>query len=223
MAKNAFSSIPNAPKRVGFWASRRLARLGRRDVKRYQNMQDTTATHTIKALEAQTHLNQRKVNEWLVRELTPLRAGNKSLSDQVIGLDARIAAYEADLGPTGRIRKANTVRLNALRQQRLNALGQRAANLATGRALIEIAGEAADTWTRYFEAQAAIYVRARALKNKLQPPAAMAAVPTIENVELPPTPDFDYRDDWTEPVAEPAAESAEEAPTTEAAQPERTN
>ena len=73
MANRRLSKVPNAPKRIGFWATRRLSRLGRRDAKKYVSIQDTTATHAIKALEAQTHLNQRKVNEWLVQELGPLR------------------------------------------------------------------------------------------------------------------------------------------------------
>lgn len=190
MANRRISKVPNAPHRVGFWATRRLARLGRRDAKKYQNMQDTTATHLIKTLEAQTHLNQRKVNEWLIQELGPLRAGNASIVDLVKQLDERIKKLEKDLGPTGRIRKANTVRLNTFRQQRLNALGQRASNIAAGNGLIEIAAEAIDTWLRYFEAQAAIYVRARALKNKRQPPAATAALPSIVSVDLVETTDF---------------------------------
>lgn len=190
MANRRISKVPNAPHRVGFWATRRLARLGRRDAKKYQNMQDTTATHLIKTLEAQTHLNQRKVNEWLIQELGPLRAGNASIADLVKQLDERIEKLENDLGPTGRIRKANTVRLNTFRQQRLNALGQRASNIAAGNGLIEIAAEAIDTWLRYYEAQAAIYVRARALKNKRQPPAATASLPSIISVDLVETTDF---------------------------------
>ena len=190
MANRRLSKVPNAPKRIGFWATRRLSRLGRRDAKKYVSIQDTTATHAIKALEAQTHLNQRKVNEWLVQELGPLRAGNESLAASIAQVETQISKFEKDLGPTGRIRKANTVRLSTLRQQRLNMISQQASNLASGRGLIEIAAEAIDTWHRFFEAQAAIYVRARSLKSKNRPPAAMAAVPVMESIELIDTKDF---------------------------------
>lgn len=171
----------------------RLMLAGRSDAKKYQNLHDKTSTHLIKVLEAHTHRSQRKVNQWLVNALAPLRAGNYALDSQLIDLEARISAYESDLGPTGRVRKANTVRLNALRQQRLDALSQRAANIARGHALVDVAAESLDTWIRYFEAQAAIYVRARALKDKQEPPASKAAVPTIESIDLADTSDFDLK------------------------------
>lgn len=185
-----------APVRVGFWRSRTLRRAGRRDAKKYQSIQDFTATHFIKNLEAETHASQRKVNAWLAQELAPLRAGNAALEDSVRQLDLRISRLELDLGPSGRIRKANTARLNTFRQQRLNNLSQRAANLANGISLIEVAGEAMDSWHRFFSANAAIYVRARSLKAKKSPPASAAALPSIDSIDLIETPDF-YIEEFT--------------------------
>ena len=179
-----------APVRVGFWLTRTLRRAGRRDAKKYQSIQDTTATHFVRKLEAETHTNQRKVNAWLVQELAPFRAGNAALDDLIKQLDLGISRLESDLGPSGRIRKANTVRLNTFRQQRLNALSQKSSNLASGLARIEVAGEALDSWHRFFEAKVAIYVRARSLKNKQIPPASVAALPSIESIDLIETPDF---------------------------------
>jgi hypothetical protein len=63
-------------------------------------------------------------------------------------------------------------------------LTQRASNHASARALREIAEEANQTWHRFYEAQAAIYVRARSLKATTKPPASNAAVPAVTDVEV---------------------------------------
>lgn len=190
VAKRRDLKIPNAPLGVGFWATRKLVRAGKRDAKKYKDLRDTTPTHLIKRLESSAQIEQRKVNEWLVLQLNPLRTGNAALEALVAQLEEQIKVYELDLGPTGRIRKANSKRLDGLRQQRLNAISQRESNFATGLGLIEIAAEALDTWRRFFESQAAIYIRARALKLKQNPPAGAAQLPVFDTVDLIDVRDF---------------------------------
>ena len=158
--------------------------MGRVDARKYTNFQDTTSTHAINKLEAQMKSGQSRVNQWLANEMNSLWAGNHAIRAQITQIDERIALISANLGPTGRIRKANTGRLAQLRQQRFNALTQRASNHASARALREIAEEANQTWHRFFEAQAAIYVRARSLKAKDKPAASNAAVPSVTDIEV---------------------------------------
>jgi predicted DNA-binding protein len=184
VANSRKANVPNAPELVGYWSQRKLKRMGRSDARKYTNFQDTTATHAINKLEAQMKAGQSKVNQWMAIEMSSLWAGNHSIRAQIAQIDERIALISANLGPTGRIRKANTVRLAQLRQQRFNALTQRASNHASARALREIAEEANQTWHRFYGAQAAIYVRARSLKATTKPPASNAAVPAVTDVEV---------------------------------------
>jgi hypothetical protein len=184
VANSRKANVPNAPASIGYWNERKLIRLGRIDARKYINFQDTTATHTINKLEAHMKTGQAKVNQWFAAEMRPLWSGNESLKAQISQIDDRIALIQANLGPTGRIRKANTARLAQLRQQRLNALAQRAANHSAGRALREVAEEANHTWHRFFESQAAVYVRARSLKTNLKLAATNAAVPMVTDIRV---------------------------------------
>ncbi len=198
MAISRKTNVPNAPLRVGFWTELKLNRIGRVDARKYLNFQDTTATHAINKLEAQMKTGQLKVNAWLANEMQPLRAGNQALGSQIAHLDQRIAKIEANLGPTGRIRKANTGRLQQLRQQRLNALAQKSTNNAAARAFVEVAFEGNQTWRRFYEAQAAMYVRARSLKTKGKLAAANSSIPSVTDVRLLDIEDFFDDDTPTE-------------------------
>jgi hypothetical protein len=190
VAKRSNTVVPNAPMFVRYWSRVRLSRRGRVDAAKYSNFQDTTATHTINEIEANAKSGQLRVNEWLAREIEPLRAGNKALLNRVVQLDKRIVTIDANPGETGRIRKANRILVLQLKEQRLNLLAQYAANMSAGQRAVEVAVEANDSWRRHFQAQAAIYVRARSLKSKGRIPASTAATPSITSIQVLEIEDF---------------------------------
>lgn len=176
--------------RVGFLATRKLRRQGRVDAKKYLNFQDTTATHAINEIEAFAKVGQLRVNEWLAQEIEPLRAGNKAILARLGHLDERIAKIESKRAATGRLRKANRILVAQLREQKLNLIAQFSANHSAGQRAVDLAGEAIETWRRFFQAQAAIYIRARSLKSKGKIPATTAATPSITGIRLLDIKDF---------------------------------
>lgn len=177
-------TVPVAPGHIGYWLTLRLNRRGRRDAKKYINFQDTTATQTINEIEALATAGQHRVNAWLSLEIEPLRSGNQAIIARVSQINERVLAIERSPGATGRIRKANRILNAQLVEQRLNLIAQRSANLAAGQRAVEIAEEANQTWHRYFQAQAALYVRARSLKSKGKLPVSQAAIPTYTGINV---------------------------------------
>ena len=183
-------NVPNAPVSVGFFKNARLKSQGRRDARKYADSQDYTLTHFVQNLVSATHVSQHLVNEWLALELTSFQTANKRIEQTVSLLEADIERLERDLGPTGRIRKANSSRLAFLRSRLADELGQMDANVSHGRERIAVAQEAIETWTNFYYMQAAAYVRARVKRAKGKVASVSAKVPPIEPVAIPDWPDF---------------------------------
>jgi hypothetical protein len=185
------SSVPLAPSKPGFRATRRAKKSGRQDAKNYKGIADATMTHALIEVRSYALSGQHAVNKWLIEACAAIHSGNASIEVQLNKLANEIAELKANPGSTGRIRKANLDKLHNLELQDAAARSQLSMNHENLKDLRIMANEASGSWQGYFDALAAIYIRA--LSNKLgrDVRTSAAEVPPFKSIDIVDTEDSD--------------------------------
>jgi len=148
-------------------------------------------THALIELRSSALSGQHAVNKWLVEACAPLHSGNASIRVQLEKLADDISSVKKDPGVTGRIRKANLSKLENLEQESSAVRSQLSMNQESLKDLRILAQEASNSWHGYFDALAAIYIRA--LSNKLgrDVRTSSAEVPPFKSIDIVDTEDSD--------------------------------
>ena len=185
------STAPLAPSKPGFWVTLRTKRSGRQDAKNYKGIADATMTHALIEVKSFALSGQHTVNKWLIEACTSIHAGNASIEVQLTKLANEISELKRNPGSTGRIRKANLGKLDNLKLEEAAARSQLNINHENLKDLRIMAKEASVSWHGYFDALAAIYIRA--LSNKLgrDVRTSAAEVPPFKSIEIVDTEDSD--------------------------------
>ncbi len=185
------AAAPLAPAKPGWRASRRARRSGRQDAKNYKGIADATMTHALIELRSSALSGQHSVNKWLIEACASLHSGNASIEVQLSKLANDISELKRSPGSTGRIRKANLDKLTNLELEEAAARSQLSMNQETLKDLRIMAKEASDSWHGYFDALAAIYIRA--LSNKLgrDVRTSAAEVPPFKSIDIVDTEESD--------------------------------
>lgn len=189
--KSRFSSAPLAPGKPGFRATRRAQKSGRQDAKNYKGLADATITHALIEIRSASLSGQHAVNKWLIEACAPLHSGNASIQVQLTKISSEIEEVKRNPGQTGRVRKANSAKLENLEHEASAAHSQLKMNQETLKDLRVMAQEASNSWRGYFDALAAVYIRA--LSNKLgrDVRTSAAEVPPFKSLEIVDTEDQD--------------------------------
>ena len=189
--KSRFSSAPLAPAKPGFRATRRAQKSGRQDAKNYKGLADATITHALIEIRSAALSGQHAVNKWLIEACAPLHSGNASIQVQLMKITSEIEEVKRNPGQTGRARKANSAKLENLELEASAAHSQLKMNQETLKDLRVMAQEASNSWRGYFDALAAVYIRA--LSNKLgrDVRTSAAEVPPFKSLEIVDTEDSD--------------------------------
>ena len=190
-SKNQISAAPLAPRKPGFRATRRAQKSGRQDAKNYRGIADATITHALIEVRSSALSGQHSVNKWLIEACAPIHSGNASIEVQLSKLASEISELRSNPGSTGRIKKANLIKLENLEQVASAAHAQLSMNNENLKDLRIMAQEASDSWRGYFDALAATYIRA--LSNKLgrDVRSSAAEVPPFKSIEIVDTEDSD--------------------------------
>lgn len=187
--RSQMSSAPLAPAKPGRIATRRAIKSGREDAENYRGIADATITHALIEIRSVALSGQHSVNKWFIEACAPLHSGNASIEVQLRKLAHDISALQTATGDTGRIRKANLEKLNNLELEESAARAQLSMNNEALKDLKIMAKQAMDSWHGYFDALAAIYIRA--LSNKLGRDVRTSAseVPPFKSIEIVDTED----------------------------------
>jgi hypothetical protein len=148
-------------------------------------------THALIELRSTALSGQHSVNKWLIEACASLHSGNASIEVQLSKLANDISELRQSPGSTGRIRKANLDKLTNLELEEAAARSQLSMNQETLKDLRIMAKEASDSWHGYFDALAAIYIRA--LSNKLgrDVRTSSAEVPPFKSIDIVDTEESD--------------------------------
>lgn len=184
MAQSLFSSAPVAPYQVDFWLTFRLRSQGKRDAKKYAQLSDYTRTHAIIVAQNRALAGQREVNQWLIKNASPLQVGNARSLVKIRLYESEIERMRIDPGSSGRARRLSTERIGILQREILNTESQLEANTAQLGSLMLAADQALGSWSNYYEQMAGIYARARANKLKHDVDSVRAEVPELVNIAL---------------------------------------
>ena len=190
-SKNQISQAPIAPRKPGYRATRRARKSGRQDAKNYRGIADATITHALIEIRSSALAGQHSVNKWLIQACAPIHSGNASIEVQLEKVASDMNEIKRNPGLTGRARKANMSKLENLEQEASAAHSQLSMNNENLKDLRIMAQEASDSWRGYFDALAAIYIRA--LSNKLgrDVRTSAAEVPPFKSIEIVDTEDSD--------------------------------
>lgn len=190
-SKPQISTAPLAPRKPGFRATRRARKSGRQDAKNYKGIADATMTHALIELRSTALSGQHAVNKWLIEACAPLHSGNASIQVQLKKLANDISDLNSRPASTGRMRKAILSKRENLEHEVSAANSQLSMNRENLKDLRVMAQEASDSWHGYFDALAAIYIRA--LSNKLgrDVRTSAAEVPPFKSLEIVDTEDSD--------------------------------
>jgi hypothetical protein len=184
MAKSRFSDAPIAPNKASFRQMLQLRRQGSQDAKKYPDAQDYTRTHALIQSQSRCNAGQHEVNQWFLKKVDPLIAGNLRLSADVELLEQRLR--ETSAGQTQSARERS--RLASVREQTAaqisNLQAQREINIAQIANLQLSAEEALKSWNSYYQFLAAIYARSKTRKSQGDAPSAQASVPQFEDISL---------------------------------------
>lgn len=184
MAQSLFSSAPVAPHQVDFWLTLRLRAQGKRDAKKYAQLSDYTRTHAIIVAQNRALAGQREVNQWLIKNASPLQVGNARSLVKIRLYESEIERMRNEPGSSGRARRLSTERIGILQREILNTESQLEANTAQLGSLMLAADQALGSWSNYYEQMAGIYARARANKLKHDVDSVRAEVPELVNIAL---------------------------------------
>lgn len=191
MAKKSTFTQPPIPGKIGYWATRKIMKQGRKDAKKTQGLKDFSRTQAVNAFESWAQEGEMDLNDWLLRVTAPYISGNARIEAEAQLLCGRIKKAKAAPATTGRQQKHAAARLAALEQEMADIRAQYAANRETGWAQIRRAEEAKPLWENHFRRKAAIYNRARAMKLKQNVEAAAAELPVYRDHDLVQLEQFD--------------------------------
>lgn len=185
------SSAPLAPRKLGRRETRRAIKSGKEDAKNYKGIADATMTHALIEIRSTALSGQHLVNKWLIEACAPIHSGNSNIEVQLTKLANEISEIRSNPGTTGRIRKLNQSKLENLQLEESAARSQLSMNRENLKDLRRMAEEASDSWHGYFDAMAAVYIRA--LSNKLgrDVRTSAAEVPPFKSLEIVDTEDSD--------------------------------
>lgn len=182
--KSRFSSAPLAPAKPGFTAARRAQKSGRQDAKIYKGLADATMTHALIEIRSAALSGQHAVNKWLIEACSPLHSGNASIQVQLTKIASEIEEIKRNPGLTGRSRKANSAQRENLEHEAYAAHSQLNMNQETLKDLRIMAQEASNSWCGYFDALAAVYIRALSSKLGRDVRTSAAEVPPFKSLEI---------------------------------------
>ena len=188
--KTSFSQTPE-PKRLGYWATKKIERQGRRDARRNQSVKDFSRTQAVNTYESLSQKGEMDLNDWLLRVTAPYIAGNARIEAEAVLLANKIKKAKAVTATTGRQKKNAAQKLAALEQEMADLRAQYAANRETGFGQIRRAEEAKPLWENFFNQKVSIYNRARAAKLKQSVDAAAAELPVYRVHDLVELEQFD--------------------------------
>lgn len=188
--KTSFSQTPE-PKKVGYWATKRIARQGRKDARKTQAVKDFSRTQAVNSYESISQKGEMDLNDWLLRVTAPYIAGNARIEAEAQLLATNIKRAKAVTATTGRQKKYAAQRLNALEQQMADLRAQFEANRETGFAQMRRAEEAKPLWENTFNLKVSIYNRARAAKLKQSVDAVTAEIPVYRAHDMVELDQFD--------------------------------
>ena len=179
-----FSSAPIAPQKLSLLDRRRAAKSGRKDAKNYKGLADATLTHALIEIRGVAVAGQHEVNQWLINKVKPLREGNARIAVSMSRLQDQISELSKNPGVSGRQQKEVRTRTTSLTEQLAAEVSQLRMNEENLQALVMAAEEALASWKQYFDAMAAVYVRA--LSNKLgrDVRSSAAEVPPFESIQV---------------------------------------
>ena len=188
--KTSFSQTPE-PKKVGYWATKRIARQGRKDARKTQAVKDFSRTQAVNSYESISQKGEMDLNDWLLRVTAPYIAGNARIEAEAQLLATNIKRAKAVTATTRRQKKYAAQRLNALEQQMADLRAQFEANRETGFAQMRRAEEAKPLWENTFNLKVSIYNRARAAKLKQSVDAVTAEIPVYRAHDMVELDQFD--------------------------------
>lgn len=188
--KTSFSQVPE-PKRLGFWAIKKIERQGRKDARKTQSVKDFSRTQAVNAFETVSQKGEMDLNDWLLRVTAPYIAGNARIEAEAGLLSTRIKRAKAVTATTGRQKKNAAQKLAALEQEMADLRAQFAANRETGFGQIRRADESKPLWENFYNQKVAIYNRARAAKLKQSVDAVTAEIPVYRSHEMVELEQFD--------------------------------
>ena len=188
--KTSFSQTPE-PKRLGYWATKKIERQGRKDARKTQSVKDFSRTQAVNSYESLSQKGEMDLNDWLLRVTAPYIAGNARIEAEAVLLANKIKKAKAVTATTGRQKKTAAQRLAALEQEMADLRAQYAANRETGFGQIRRAEEAKPLWENFFNQKVSIYNRARAAKLKQSVDAVAAELPVYRVHDLVELEQFD--------------------------------
>ncbi|MCX6485726.1 MAG: hypothetical protein NTX78_03685 [Rhodoluna sp.] len=188
--KTSFSQTPE-PKRLGYWATKKIERQGRKDARKTQSVKDFSRTQAVNSYESLSQKGEMDLNDWLLRVTAPYIAGNARIEAEAVLLANKIKKAKAVNATTGRQKKTAAQRLAALEQEMADLRAQYAANRETGFGQIRRAEEAKPLWENFFNQKVSIYNRARAAKLKQSVDAVAAELPVYRVHDLVELEQFD--------------------------------
>lgn len=188
--KTSFSQTPE-PKKIGFWATSKIQRQGRKDARKTQSVKDFSRTQAVNAFESVSQRGEMDLNDWLLRVTAPYIAGNARIEAEAVLLANKIKRAKAVTATTGRQKKAAAQKLTALEQEMSDLRAQYAANRETGWGQIRRAEEAKPLWENLYNQKVSIYNRARAAKLKQSVDAVTAEIPVYRAHDLVELEQFD--------------------------------
>lgn len=188
--KTSFSQTPE-PKKIGFWATSKIQRQGRKDARKTQSVKDFSRTQAVNAFESISQRGEMDLNDWLLRVTAPYIAGNARIEAEAVLLANKIKRAKAVTATTGRQKKAAAQKLTALEQEMSDLRAQFAANRETGWGQIRRAEEAKPLWENLYNQKVSIYNRARAAKLKQSVDAVTAEIPVYRAHDLVELEQFD--------------------------------
>ena len=189
-SKTSFSQTPE-PKRLGYWAIKKIERQGRKDARKTQSVKDFSRTQAVNSYESISQRGEMDLNDWLLRVTAPYIAGNARIEAEALLLANKIKKAKAVTANTGRQKKNAAQKLAALEQEMADLRAQYAANRETGWGQIRRAEEAKPLWENHFNQKVSIYNRARAAKLKQSVDAVTAELPVYRVHDLVELEQFD--------------------------------
>lgn len=191
MAKSNQGLVPLPPSSAPYFLSLRLRRLGKQDVKKYRNLEDSTSTHAILQIEQIAFSGQSAVNQWLINAMVPLVSGNGQIRTQVEAIREQIINNAPTTSHSQRMRK-RMIEANVISENKItNLLQQCKANVAFAESHVLAAENAMRAWANYFDALASIYLRARTRRDKDSREVAVTSIPAFSSRVLADVPEFE--------------------------------
>ena len=184
MFRKRTTGAPFAPSEINGRIRRRFAALGKADARQYENLQDYTQTHATLEAEAIAQAGQHRVNEWLVKSVQPIVAGNARLELRVREVEAELAEVRKSEPSSGRDKLKLLARENDLVSELALLKAQHESNLRAIHSLRLQAEQGLESWVRYFQGLAAVYSRARKMRDRTLTQSAPAQAPHFRSIIL---------------------------------------